>query len=294
MVGSRFCDLFTKDLVKADFNGKIPINITDSESVNNFFSKYDFNWVILFSAFTDVDIAEKQRGNKKASCWQINVLGVDNLVKACKKYNRKMVFISTDFVFDGKNGPYSESDPPGGYLEKVSWYGISKLQAEKIIQKTLKNFIILRIAYPYRANFTKKDDIAKRILKHYTNGTLNSMFYDQKITPTFIDDIPNAINFLISTNQLGIFHLASPELTTQYDFAKFLINLFKGDPVSLRKTSIRKFLKNPNSTPRPATGGLKVNKIKKLGFNPTPWKIGLRTIYKQSKGKLIENLKFKT
>lgn len=285
MVGSRFCELSTLQLVKADLNGEISVDITRPQSVADFFESHDFETVILFSAFTDVDAAEKQRGDKNGLCWRINVIGVNNLVKACKKYDRKIIFISTDFVFDGKNGPYSESDPPGEDLEEVSWYGISKLEAEKIIQKTLKNYIILRIAYPYRANFTKKDDIARRILKLYSSGNLYPMFYDQKITPTFIDDIPKAINLLISTDQIGIFHLASPERTTQYDFAKFLINLFKGDTVGLRKTSIKKFLKDPNSTPRPVIGGLKVNKIKKLGFNPTLWKIGLKTIYIQSRSK---------
>ena len=285
MVGSRFCELSTLPLVKADLNGEISVDITRPQSVADFFESHDFETVILFSAFTDVDAAEKQRGDKNGLCWRINVIGVNNLVKACKKYDRKIIFISTDFVFDGKNGPYSESDPPGEDLEEVSWYGISKLEAEKIIQKTLKNYIILRIAYPYRANFTKKDDIARRILKLYSSGNLYPMFYDQKITPTFVDDIPKAINLLISTDQLGIFHLASPERTTQYDFAKFLINLFKGDTVGLRKTSIKKFLKDPNSTPRPVIGGLKVNKIKKLGFNPTLWKIGLKTIYIQSRSK---------
>jgi len=285
MVGSRFCELSTLPLVKADLNGEISVDITRPQSVADFFESHDFETVILFSAFTDVDAAEKQRGDKNGLCWRINVIGVNNLVKACKKYDRKIIFISTDFVFDGKNGPYSESDPPGEDLEEVSWYGISKLEAEKIIQKTLKNYIILRIAYPYRANFTKKDDIARRILKLYSSGNLYPMFYDQKITPTFIDDIPKAINLLISTDQIGIFHLASPERTTQYDFAKFLINLFKGDTVGLRKTSIKKFLKDPNSTPRPVIGGLKVNKIKKLGFNPTLWKIGLKTIYIQSRSK---------
>ena len=287
MVGSRFCELYQDRLIKTDFKGKISIYITKSNQVDYFFKRNSFEWLILFSAFTDVDAAEKQREDKKGTCWQINVNGAKNIVKACKKYKRKLIFISTDFVFDGSNGPYSENDATGPDLNKVSWYGITKIESEKIIQESLSDFIILRIAYPYRAKFLAKDDIAKRILRFYGSGELYPMFYDQKITPTFIDDIPKAIELLIADNRNGIFHLASPELTTQYEFAKYLIDLFEGDSKNLRKTSAKKFLKNPAATPRPVSGGLKVEKIRKIGFIPTNWKIGLEAIYEQSKGQLI-------
>ena len=94
MVGSRFCELSQNlVLIKTDLKGKISVDITSRESVQSFFKKYDFNWVISFSAFTDVDAAEKQRGQKGGSCWQINVEGAQNVVNACRKYQRKLIFI---------------------------------------------------------------------------------------------------------------------------------------------------------------------------------------------------------
>lgn len=288
MVGSQFCKL-AKDLsiIKSDLRGLNPLDITKKDQVESFFKKHAFDWIILFSAFTDVDAAEKQREDKNGSCWQINVQGTDRIVKNCRQYGRKLIFISTDFVFDGASGPYNESDPVGPNLAKVSWYGITKIEAEKVIKSQLTDHIILRISYPYRAKFAGKDDIAKRILRLYQQGELYPMFADQTITPTFIDDLAPAVKLLVTTDQKGVFHLASPTLTTQYKFAKTLIATFGDSPADVKEGSLKDFLAQPGKTPRPLNGGLKVDKIIKLGFTPTSWQEGIKLIYKQSGGKLL-------
>jgi len=289
MVGSRFCGLAKNwaHLTQADFKGDINIDITDIKSVENLFQNHDFEWVALFSAFTDVDEAEKQRDDKRGSCWQINVEGVKNIINACQAHQKKLIFISTDFVFDGTSGPYSEDDPTGPDLTKVSWYGITKIEAEKLITTGLSDFLILRIAYPYRSKFPGKDDLAKRTLRLYFAGQLYPMFTDQFISPTFIDDIAPTIHLLITTNQKGIFHLVSPTVTTQYEFAKELISVFGGNPAKVQKGSLVEFLKEKSQIPRPLNSALKADKIKALGFGPTDWKKGIKIIYTQSGGKLI-------
>ncbi len=289
MAGSRFCELAKSDLdlTLADLRGGPSVDITDKNSLDAFFANYNFDWAILFSAFTDVDLAEKERGDKSGLCWQINVDGTRNVFDLCQKKHRNLIFISTDFVFDGTAGPYSETDPPGPDLNKVSWYGITKLEAEKILNdKTVRCFII-RISYPYRAKFRGKDDIARRILRLYDDGNLYPMFSDQQLTPTFIDDLAPAVNLLIRKKQTGIFHLASPKITTQLEFAKELISIFGKDPTVIREGSLKEFLKRPSATPRPIKGGLKVDKITNLGFEPTNWKNGIREIFAQSNGKLL-------
>ena len=288
MVGSRFCELFTKrKLIKSDLGGKISVDIISQTSVAKFFENFNFEWIIQFSAYTNVDAAEKQRGDKKGSCWQINVQGTKNIVNFCQKFKKKLIFLSTDFVFDGTNGPYDEDKPKGPDFNKISWYGITKIEAEDEILRKSSDSIILRIAYPYRGKFKDKDDIVKRILRLYRHGTLYPLFTDQIITPTFIDDLSPAIDLLIDQKQKGIFHLVSPKSTTQYNFAKYLINLFKGDSSKLKKGSVRHYLENLNVTPRPIKGGLNVEKIKKLGFIPTDWQSGLEIIKRQSQGQLI-------
>src|SRR3990167_9852750 len=92
MVGSRFCDLAQDqlNLIKADLRSQVPVDITQKKSVSDFFNNYDFDWVLLFSAFTDVDEAEKQRGSKSGLCWKINVEGVKNVAAECKKNKKNL------------------------------------------------------------------------------------------------------------------------------------------------------------------------------------------------------------
>lgn len=287
MVGSRFCEIARDfQLIKASFSDEIQIDITSVQSVEKFYKEQNFEWAILFAAFTDVNAAEEQRDDKMGSCFQINVEGAKNTAYASKKYNRRLIFISTDFVFDGLNSPYSEDDPWGPDFEKVSWYGITKTEAEKSILEILRDAIILRIAYPYRGPFDKKDDIAKRIIRMYKQDDLYPMFADQMISPTFVDDLYGAIRLLISKGQSGIFHLASPTAVSQYEFAKELLSVFGYDTGKIKKGSIVSFLKN-SSVPRPKGSALKVSKISKLGFTPTDFRQGIRIVYKQSQGKLI-------
>lgn len=289
MVGSRFCELTKGEfsLIEADISGQNPVDITSRDSVEDFFHRNEFGSVILFSAYTDVEGAEAQRGDNNGICWKINVIGVKNIVLACKKFNRKLIFISTDFVFDGKNGPYDEDKPIGKNLKDISWYGITKIEGEKYIQKNLKDAIILRIAYPFRGRFEKKDDVLKRILKLAFENKLYPMFADQKITPTFIDDLPHAFKEIIKKEGSGIFHVTSPKITTQYELAKKLLSIFGLKNAKVEKGSLVDFLKSGNRTPRPINGGLKNSKITNLGFTPTAWDEGIKKVYEQTGGDLI-------
>jgi len=283
MVGSRFLELASSgaQFMKTDLYSKNPTDITNKSSIESFFKSNDYDYVILFSAFTDVDAAEKQRNDKDALCWQINVEGTRNVTEIARKFKRKMIFISTDFIFDGHNGPYSENAPVGPDLSKVGWYGITKIEAEKIVM-TLPSYVILRISYPYRSQFDKKLDYARSILEKYQEEKLLPRFVDQQITPTFIDDVPGAILLLIEKNQDGIFHLASPLTVSPYNFAKELLRVFGKNTDKLKESLLKDLIKSSN-VPRPIKGGMISNKIQMLGFSPTDWKKGIVEIYKQQK-----------
>lgn len=282
MVGSRFCELTSLQLVKADLNGKISVDVTDFQSVVDFFKSHDFESIILFSAFTDVDVAENQRNQRSGLCWQINVEGVKNIINACIKFKRKLVFISTDFVFDGTSGPYSEDDQIGPDVSKVSWYGITKIEGEKEINKGLSDFIIIRISYPYRARFKKKEDFAKQILKRFKSGDLYPLFSDQQFTPTFVDDLGPCIDLLLAKKANGIYHLASPTRVSPYEFGCRLISIFGGDSSKVEKGSLKQTLAKSGAVPRPLKGGMKTAKIESLGLTPTNWGNGINEVFNQS------------
>ena len=270
-------------LTSGDLSGENPIDITDAKSVDDFFKKNDqnINWVILFAAYTNVQGAEEQRNNKKGSCWKVNVEGTRNIARACKKYGKKLVFFSTDFVFDGSSGPYSEEDSTGPDIDKISWYGISKIEGEKAIAQTLdpNDFIILRIAYPYSGVDTGKEDLALRTIHYFEKeSTMYPMYDDQIISPTYIPDIAPAILTLIEGESRGIFHLVSPTLTTQYEFAKRLLEHYTNQPIEIERGKLSEALKKDGAIPRPMKGGLKTGKIISLGIHPTTWEVGIEKI----------------
>lgn len=270
-------------LLTADLKGDISIDVTDQESVENFFAEHnqELEWILLFAAYTDVNGAEAQRNDKEGLCWKINVDGTKNVVAACKKYGKKLVFFSTDFVFDGSSGPYSEEDPTGPEIDKVSWYGITKTEAEKAITESLDEaqYLILRIAYPYSGVDTGKEDLALRTIHYFEKeGKMYPMYDDQIITPTYIPDIAPAIMTLIKTGNCGIYNLVSPKLTTQYEFAKKLLEHYTGVPVKLERGKLEKALEVEGATPRPINGGLKTDKIISVGINPTSWDVGIEKV----------------
>ncbi|MBI3282528.1 NAD(P)-dependent oxidoreductase [Candidatus Curtissbacteria bacterium] len=275
MIGSQFYQQAQADfgLVRADLP---EVDITKSDLVESFFKNNNFQWAILFSAITDVMAIEKERDYENGPTWQVNVEGTRNVAEACKKYSRGLIFISTDFVFDGVGGPHSEDDPTGPNRQKVTWYGITKIEGENLVRATLSKYIILRISYPYSGKDTGKEDLVLRDVRGFESGELYKMYDDQTITPTYIPDIEPAVSLLLRKNFTGTIHLASPITTTQYEFSSVLIEKagVKG-PHPLERKSIREDTQKPQAVPRPKDGGLRVDKIKSLGFAPTDWRQGI-------------------
>ena len=96
---------------------------------------------------------QEQAWMEEKTAWTINVFGTQNIIDACQKTNKKLIYISTDFVFDGTKKAYSEEDKPN----PINWYAKTKYEGEKIIQNSGLDYVIARIAYPYRAFFERKD-----------------------------------------------------------------------------------------------------------------------------------------
>ncbi len=264
MIGSRFCELTKQDfeLIEADLSVGVKIDITNFSSVERFFKVYDFDWLILFSAFTDVDGAEEQRQRFDGPCWLINVEGTTNVAKLCDKFKRKLIYFSTDFIFKGDSGPYSETSQPAESADEISWYGWTKLEGERRIFSTNCQFLIARISYPFRANFAPKTDFVRNILSRLTADSLYPMYTDQFLTPTFIDDIVLALTTLIKANQEGIFNVVDCTTLSAYEAACEIAKVFNLAPNQIKKGSLQESLKlNPHLPKRPLKGGLLNAKI---------------------------------
>ena len=156
LVGSRIVELLSDKYQFEDISLATGIDITDKPAVLMVVQKNQADLILHLAAMTDVDRCEKDKlSGENGDAWKINVNGTQNIVDAAESFNKKVLYISTDFVFDGNADFYTEDDQPN----PINWYAQTKYEGEKIVLQQPKNLVI-RIAYPYRKEFDqKKHDI---------------------------------------------------------------------------------------------------------------------------------------
>ncbi len=288
LVGSRFVELFDSVYDFSHINLGNGIDILDKKSVFDAISSSDAKIVIHMAAKTNVDGCELDKEkDKKAlesndfteivsgkTAWAVNVLGTNNIIEACKASNKKIIYVSTDFVFDGTKKSYSEDDVPN----PLGWYAKTKYEGEKLVQNSGLDFIILRLAYPYRA-FFERGDIVRGLIDKLSKGENLKMITDHIMKPTFIDDIANALDVLIQKNETGIFHAVGSQSLTPYDMSIKIANEFGLDESLISKTTRGEYFKG--KAPRPFCLNLKNDKIAKLGIEMSSFDKGLKEIKNQ-------------
>ena len=290
LVGSRFADLVAQN--RQPIAPEVhEVDICQKNEVFSFFqeNRDEFEVVVNFAAITDVDGAEKERGKKKSLVYRVNAEGAVHVAQAAQKYGKFLIHISTDFIFPGSQefpGPYSEKTQLPERPDGISWYGWTKLMGEKMIQEVTQDAAIARISYPFRAHHPAKLDFARKILMLFDEGKLYPMFSDQIITPTFIDEAAQALGKIADKKNPGIYHLASSNATTPYDFASYLLEKARGVRGVVKKGSLREFLKTPSRTPRPIYGGLETKGTeKKLAMKFLTWQQAIDEFVHQLKNK---------
>ncbi|MBI3559131.1 sugar nucleotide-binding protein, partial [Candidatus Gottesmanbacteria bacterium] len=228
--------------------------------------------VINFAAYTNVGEGEKQRGNKNGECWRINVDGVKNLLGVLDTKSVHFIQISTDMIFSGASGPYEEDNLPEIDSNKLTWYGYSKAEAERLLDQQTA---ILRLIYPVRAKFAKKLDYLRKPLQSFDQKKLWPLFPDQQISICFIDEACVALEKIISQKLMGIFHSGSSNTATPFELVSYLLEKARNYKGKLETQLLDNFLKNSSSSPvrYPKFGGLKVEETeKKLGIKFSSWR----------------------
>lgn len=277
MVASRFIDA-AREFLNITSVDERTINITDKNKVRHFFSDNNFDAVVNFAAFTDVDAAENQKNNKEGLVWKLNVLGTKFLAKECENKNIFLIHISTDFVFPGsKNnpGPYEEESIIPDSAEGMGWYGWTKNRAERLLFKSGGRIAIVRYAYPFRSDkFENKKDWARNLIKLYSEQKLYPLFSDQIQSILYIDDLVDPLLKIINKEITGIFHISSKDRTSPYEAGKYLLEKYSNKYVDIKEASLVEYLKHESKkAPRPIFGGLRVEKTEeKLGTKFRTWK----------------------
>jgi len=189
---------------------KLELDITNCNAVEDYITKLKPYCVIHCAAYTAVDKAEYER----ESCYNVNVLGTENIAKACKKINAKMIYISTDYVFDGKGDLPFEID---GHIEPLSFYGKSKYEGELKVKEILHKYFIVRISWVFGMN---GNNFVKTMLRLGKEKERLNVVCDQMGSPTYTFDVAVLLCDMAQSKKYGVYHATNQGFCSWAEFAK--------------------------------------------------------------------------
>jgi dTDP-4-dehydrorhamnose reductase len=264
LVGSRIIELLKDEFEFIPIRQEDGIDITNKDKLWQTLKEIDFDIFFHLAAYTNVDGAE----NNKDLVHKINVLGTKNVFEIAESKNKKIIYISTGFVFDGTNPPYDEDSLPN----PLSYYAQTKYEGENIVKD---KGIIVRIEYPYRKSFPLKNDFVHSVLSFLKQNKPIKMVDDILITPTFIDDIAYGMKHLFNNFSPETYHLVGSDSLSPYEAGKLTAQIFKLDENLIQPTTAEIYFQG--KAPRPKNA---VIKSKRNNF----WKMktleeGLKEIY---------------
>ncbi len=237
------------------------LDITDSNAVREFMSLCKPNVIIHCAAYTAVDQAQ----DSKEVCMNVNVNGTRNLVNAAENHDAKIVYVSTDYVFDGKkSGSYDVTDLPN----PISVYGESKFLGELETQEYQKHFIV-RISWAFGKNGS---NFVKTMLKLGREKEFINVVSDQIGSPTYTYDLSHLLVDMIETEKYGTYHASNEGMCTWFDFAKEIFNIARID-IDVNPILTEQYI---TKAKRPMNSLMNKNKLDELGFSRLPnWKDAL-------------------
>jgi len=231
LLGSKIVEIAENDYTviplhktKPLHSNSLKLDITSTAEVLNLFHKLKPYAVIHAASETNVDKCETQ----KEHAWKINVEGTRNVAAACKA-GTKLIYISTDYVFDGKKGNYTEDDTPN----PINYYAVTKLEGEKQVVQNCKNFAILRTSvlygwHPFKQNF------ATWVITQLEQNKEITVVEDHYNTPTLADNLAEMAIEATQKDLQGVYHACGSERIGRYEFARQIAKAF-----SLNQNPIR-------------------------------------------------------
>lgn len=231
------------------------MNITNKDEVEKVILGYKPDIIFHCAAYTAVDKAEEDREN----CYNVNVNGTKNIVEVAKRINAKVVYISTDYVFDGtKKKEYETED----ITNPINYYGYTKLLGEKEVQQ-LNDYLIVRISWVFGEN---GKNFVKTMLNLAETKTELSIVSDQIGSPTYTKDLSKLLLDMIENNKKGLFFATNEDFCSWYEFAEYI---FKINNINIK---LNKVLTKDYKTlaKRPLNSKLSKNKLDEEGLTRLP------------------------
>ena len=239
LVGSRIQELLHEDYDFISLTHDV-LDITDENQVKSIINNLDFDFFLHSAAYTNVDKAETE---ERDQAFALNVTATKYLFECVQEKNKKFIYVSTGFVFDGNHPPYTEESMPN----PISYYGETKYEGEKIVQDKA---MIMRIEYPYRKHFLKKNDFVRTIKQLLEKKKEITAINDSLITPTYIDDISGGLKYLIQNFSYEIFHVVGTQSISPFDAAVKIAQTFNLDTSLIRPVSYENYFKDKAKRPK--------------------------------------------
>jgi dTDP-4-dehydrorhamnose reductase len=214
-------------------------------------------FIVNAAAFTDVDGSEAQR----EACWRVNVTGVENLVYAAQKVDSRLIHVGTDYVFDGKNGPYREEDRPN----PLGFYARSKLAGENALINSKADYAIARTMVLYGAGHEIRPNFVTWLIQQLREGKSVRIVDDQFGNPTLARELSSALRVLAESGRNGIYHISGSEVIARYHFAVKIAEVFDLEAGLIQPIKTGDF---KQASPRPLRSGFDISKaVRELGIN---------------------------
>ncbi|MEO5891000.1 MAG: SDR family oxidoreductase [Ferruginibacter sp.] len=244
-----------------------PLEITDGMEVASFIDVHQPEVIIHTAAITQVDECEADQ----VGCYNANVTATRFLISAAESAGARFVYISTDFVFDGLAGPYTETAVPG----PINYYGSTKLAAEKSVMESGLSWCILRTVLVYgNVLVGNRSNIISWVQENLEKSKKIRVVSDQSRTPTYVADLATGIILAIEKNATGIYNISGEELLSPYDMAMATAAYLGLDKTLIEKVDASVFTQPAR---RPAKTGFIIEKAKReLGFNPLGFEDGMK------------------
>ena len=271
----RGIDCVGSDIMEKSDDNYVQLDITDKDAVDKALSKIKPDAVIHCAAWTAVDAAEDDENREKV--FAINAGGTRNLADACKKIGCKMLYISTDYVFNGQGEEPWQADCK--FFAPLNVYGQSKLEGELAVAETLEKFFVVRIAWAFGLNGNNFINTMVNVGKKYDTVRVVN---DQIGTPTYTYDLAKLLVDMIETDKYGYYDATNEGgYISWYDFTCEIYRQYglatKVVPVTTAEYGLSK-------AARPFNSRLDKSKLTKAGFTPLPdWRDAVKRYLEEAK-----------
>lgn len=248
------------------------LDITNKSAVEAFFEIHKPDGVIHCAAYTNVDGAETE----KELCEKINYIGTKNIAECCQKHNSKLVYISTDYVFDGKGREPFENDAA---TAPCNFYGETKLMGENAVKEICDKYFIVRISWVFGSN---GKNFVKTMLRLSKERNELTVVCDQIGSPTYTPDLAALLCNMIETEKYGVYHATNEGFCSWAEFAAEIMKL------SGAETKIIPVSSNEYKTvaTRPANSRMSKKSLDNAGFGRLPdWQNALKRFLLQELNK---------